>query len=54
VTIKTPGWICDQGDGTFDHNWKYRSDWYGDPEVINGTQTIYFRTCVQCGVEESC
>lgn len=41
--MKVPGWICDQGDGTFDHDWRYVSDWGGDPEVIGGTFDCSFK-----------
>ena len=45
-------WVCDQGDGTFDHDWKWASDSIGDSGVPNGTQTIRFRVCRVCGVED--
>lgn len=46
-------WNCGPfEDGTYDHDWDYQADWYGDPEVINGTQDFYTRTCRACGVEE--
>jgi hypothetical protein len=45
------GWACDQGDGTFDHDWRYVSDWGGDPEVISGTFDCSFKRCEQCGEE---
>ena len=48
-------WECkipEAEGGGFDHDWEYKSDWYGDPGVINGTADIYFRRCRQCGVEE--
>lgn len=32
-----------------DHKWKTVTDWYGDPNVINGTCTIYFKECDYCG-----
>ena len=47
--MKVPGWDC--ADGTPDeyHDWNFISDWNGDPEVINGTASIYFMRCEQCG-----
>lgn len=49
--MKVPGWVCDQGDGTFDHDWEIVSDWGGDPEVIGGTFDCSFKRCEQCGEE---
>lgn len=51
--MKVPGWDCADGTPEEDHDWKYKSDWEGDPEVINGTQSFYYRVCEQCGKEES-
>lgn len=48
--FKVPGWDCSEGD----HDWKYVSDWEGDPEVIGGTNSFYYRECIQCGIEEPC
>ena len=45
-------WICDLGNGEFDHDWQYVSDWGGDPEVIGGTFDCSFKRCRICGVEE--
>lgn len=45
---------CYCGEGCFDHDWKFVSDWYGDPEVINGTQDCSYAECKRCGkVDES-
>jgi hypothetical protein len=35
-----------------EHDWQHIQDWYGDPGVINGTCTIYYKRCRTCGVEE--
>jgi hypothetical protein len=35
-----------------DHDWEYRQDWSGDPEVINGTFTVYWKECRVCGEQE--
>lgn len=48
---KVPEWVCDLGDGTFDHDWEYVSDWAGDPSVPNGTYDCSFKRCRQCGEE---
>ena len=45
-------WDCAIGTPDEDHDWEYKSDWYGDPGVINGTADIYFRRCRVCGKEE--
>lgn len=42
---------CADGTPDEDHDWVYKSDWYGDPDVINGTCTIYFKECRVCGKE---
>jgi len=47
-------WICLDGTEDEDHDWKYKSDWYGDPNVINGTQAFYTKECRYCGKEEDC
>lgn len=44
-----PGWDCADGTPDEDHDWEYISDWYGDPEVINGTCDIHYKRCRQCG-----
>ncbi len=49
--MKVPGWVCDLGDGEFDHDWEIVVDWDGDPEVINGTFDCSFKRCRQCGEE---
>ena len=46
-----PGWVCDQEDGTFDHDWQFVSDWGGDPDVIGGTFDCSFKRCRVCGEE---
>ena len=51
MTSATSGWVCDLGDGTFDHDWEIISDWYGDPDVINGTADCSFKRCRVCGEE---
>lgn len=40
---------CDSGDGEIDHDWEWRSDWYGDPEVIGGTMDCSAWHCRVCG-----
>lgn len=46
--------VADDGmSGEIDHDWQYMQDWIGDPGVVNGTATIYFRQCCICGQEES-
>jgi hypothetical protein len=45
------GWICDLGNGEFDHDWRYVSDWMGDPDVINGTMDCSYKRCRVCGEE---
>lgn len=45
-------WVCDNGDGTFDHDWKWSHDFIGDCDVPNGTQSISIRVCRVCGVED--
>lgn len=32
-----------------DHEWKWISDWYGDPDVINGTADCSRWECELCG-----
>lgn len=49
--MKIKGWVCDLGDGMFDHDWEFVSDWGGDPSVINGTFDCSFKRCRQCGEE---
>lgn len=31
-----------------DHDWKWISDWYGDPDVINGTADCSRWECQKC------
>lgn len=45
-------WNCADGTPEEDHDWQIKSDWYGDPGVINGTCTFYVKRCRQCGKEE--
>ena len=40
---------CEIEPGEFDHDWKYVSDWGGDPEVINGTFDCSHWECRVCG-----
>jgi hypothetical protein len=35
-----------------DHDWKWVSDWYGDPDVINGTEDCSCWRCKLCGEED--
>lgn len=42
---------CDDGDGGFDHEPEWISDWYGDPNVINGTADCSGWACKRCGEE---
>lgn len=32
-----------------DHEWHRKSDWYGDPGVVNGTMSFTFLECSECG-----
>ena len=34
-----------------DHEWEFISDWYGDPQVINGTADCSYLCCRKCGEE---
>ena len=34
-----------------DHNWVWLNDWYGDPDVPNGTQDCSRWECSFCGEE---
>src|ERR1017187_6267947 len=36
-----------------DHRWNFVKDWYGDPNVINGTADCSFWRCRKCGEESS-
>ncbi len=41
-------WNCDLGNGEFDHDWQWISDWYGDPGVIGGTADCSYWECRVC------
>ena len=34
------------------HKWKFVKDWYGDPNVINGTADCSYWECKKCGLEQ--
>jgi hypothetical protein len=34
------------------HEWRESSDWYGDPDVINGTVSFPIWECRKCGQRE--
>src|ERR1017187_2378298 len=36
-----------------DHRWNFIRDWYGDPNVINGTADCSFWRCRKCGEEQT-
>ena len=36
-----------------DHDWKFISDWYGDPGVINGTADCSRYECQRCGAVDN-
>lgn len=40
---------CGIGPGEFDHDMRVVSESYGDPGVINGTATDFWRECRTCG-----
>lgn len=43
---------CGTGDDyevDCDHVWKQKSDWIGDFNVINGTKTVMYWQCEECG-----
>jgi hypothetical protein len=42
---------CELSDGTLEHDWEMRTDWDGDPGVINGTRTWQTPVCRRCGIE---
>lgn len=49
-------WECkipEEEGGGFDHDWEWAHDWYGDPDVINGTADIHYRRCRACGAEDN-
>ncbi len=35
-----------------DHDWKWVSDWYGDPDVVNGTADCSHWQCTRCDSED--
>ena len=35
-----------------DHDWKWVSDWYGDPDVVNGTADCSHWKCTRCDSED--
>jgi hypothetical protein len=39
---------CDEDE----HDWRWVSDWYGDPGVINGTADCSRYVCTICGAEK--
>lgn len=43
---------CILEDGTTNHVWQVKKDWYGDMDVINGTETYYYQVCKHCGEED--
>ena len=43
--------VCADGTPDEDHDWQFISDWYGDPDVINGTADCSFMRCRNCGKE---
>lgn len=43
---------CSDGEGGADHDFIWISDWYGDPNVINGTADCSHYRCKRCGHEE--
>lgn len=43
---------CHCGDGTFDHDWEWHSDWSGDPGVVNGTYDCGYWECSVCGYQD--
>ncbi|KAF1306985.1 hypothetical protein BLX42_22400 [Pseudomonas sp. SG-MS2] len=45
-------WECKGDDGEPDHDWKYVSDWGGDPGVIGGTFDCSYLECRVCGEEK--
>lgn len=42
-------WDCAIGAPEEDHDWEFVSDWYGDPDVINGTADCSYWQCRACG-----
>lgn len=41
-----------QDKSLIDHDWKWISDWYGDPDVINGTADCSHWQCTRCDSED--
>lgn len=50
--VRAQGWKCDLGNGQYDHDWQYRHDWGGDPNVPNGTFECGYWVCRACGAED--
>lgn len=48
-----PDHPCSDGEGGYDHDWKWISDWYGDAGVINGTADCSHYECKRCGAEDN-
>lgn len=42
---------CALENGAYEHDWTTRTDWDGDPGVINGTRTWQTVVCSRCGIE---
>lgn len=40
---------CERGE----HKWNNVTDWEGDPGVMNGTRTFYYKECRYCGETSS-
>lgn len=34
------------------HEWRKLTDWQGDPDIPNGTQTWTFYKCIACDLEQ--
>lgn len=46
-------WDCGPDEnGEFDHDWEWIVDWYGDPDVVNGTADCSHWRCRACGSED--
>lgn len=45
------GWVCDQGDGTFDHDWEEKSDSSGEIDGGSGDDWKWSE-CRACGITE--
>jgi len=41
-----------QDKSLIDHDWKWVNDWYGDPEVVNGTADCSHWKCTRCDSED--